>query len=106
MQANTYVNSVRCTRTAVAHRSEQTETMHSISAVWKNFHYSLGSYSSALFSLSLSLYIRCFSYSDTLHLRCTFEDPPPEDRYVKKKVRILFPEMLLFRAFSSRFHAP
>lgn len=77
-----YVNPVR--------RCTDGQTKATPSAVWKKFHYSL---------IPLSP-----SY------RCSFHPLPPpilytvlaprrtlEDRYVKRKVRILFPEMLLLR---------
>lgn len=82
-----------------AHRSEQTKTMHSISPLEE-----FPLFSRLLFFPSPPPY-RCLPRLDTLR-RCTSEDPPLEDRYVKKKVRILFPEMLLSRAFSSSLSPP
>lgn len=87
---HSYVNSVGYRREPVVHRSENKQRGCVASAVWKNFYYSPGSY---IPSLSLS------AFHSLLHLRRSVASSG--NRYVKKKVRILFPGMLLFRAFSS-----
>lgn len=75
----------------------QTKTMHTITLVWwcKEFPPSLRLIVALPFTLLLRLPLPPRPRYSTPR---RFSGPPEEDRHVKKKVRILFPGMLLLQA--------
>lgn len=84
-------------RAVVLWRRTQTKTMHTITLVWwcKEFPPSLRLIVALPFTLPLRLPLPPRPRYSTPR---RFSGPPEEDRHVKKKVRILFPGMLLLQA--------
>lgn len=84
-------------RAVVLWRRTQTKTMHTITLVWwcKEFPPSLRLIVALPFTLPLRLLLPPRPRYSTPR---RFSEPPEEDRHVKKKVRILFPGMLLLQA--------
>lgn len=84
-------------RAVVFWRRTQTKTMHTITLVWwcKEFPPSLRLIVALPFTLPLRLPLPPRPRYSTPR---RFSGPPEEDRHVKKKVRILFPGMLLLQA--------
>lgn len=84
-------------RAVVFWRRTQTKTMHTITLVWwcKEFPPSLRLIVALPFTLLLHLHLPPRPRYSTPR---RFSGPPEEDRHVKKKVRILFPGMLLLQA--------